>query len=65
MFAAISPISSRKIVPVSDASNLPIIRSVAPVNEPFSWPNNSLSSSVSVRAAQFRQTNGASFRGLL
>ena len=34
--------------------------SVAPVNAPFSWPNSSLSSSVSVRAAQLRQTNGPS-----
>ena len=44
----------------SAASNLPIFFSVAPVNAPFSWPNSSLSSSVSVRAAQLRQTNGPS-----
>ena len=51
-------------MPLSAASNLPILRSVAPVNAPFSWPNSSLSSSVSESAAQFRQTNGPFFRGL-
>ncbi len=60
----ISPISSRKIVPWWADSNLPIFFSVAPVKEPFSWPNSSLSSSVSVKAAQLRQTNGPSLRGL-
>ena len=39
-----SPISSRKIVPPEHCSNLPMRRGSAPVNEPFSWPNNSLSS---------------------
>ena len=37
----ISPISSRKIVPVSAASNLPFFCCTAPVNEPRSWLNNS------------------------
>ena len=51
-------------MPWSAASNLPTFFSVAPVNEPFSWPNSSLSRRVSVRAAQLRQTNGPSRRGL-
>ena len=33
-------------------------RSVAPVKDPFSWPNSSLSTRVSVIAAQFTSTNG-------
>ncbi len=37
----------------------------APVNEPLSWPNSSLSSSVSCRAAQLIVTSGMSRRGLL
>ena len=41
----ISPISSSIRVPLWAASNLPIFRSVAPVNAPRSWPNNSLASS--------------------
>jgi hypothetical protein len=53
-----SPTSSRKIVPLSACSNLPICRSVAPVNEPFSWPNSSDSISSSGIAAQLTWTNG-------
>ena len=41
-----SPISSRKIVPLSASSNRPLRRASAEVNAPFSWPNSSLSSSV-------------------
>ena len=41
VFALMSPTSSRKMVPRSACSNLPICFSVAPVNEPFSWPNSS------------------------
>ena len=59
-----SPISSRKIVPPSAASNRPIRRSVAPVNAPFSWPNSSLSRSVDGSAAQCTARNGARDRGL-
>ena len=55
-----SPISSRKSVPPCADSNLPLRRAIAPVKAPFSWPNSSLSSSVSVRAAQFMATNGPS-----
>ena len=35
----------------------------APVNAPFSWPNSSLSTSVSGRAAQLKWMNGACRRG--
>ena len=40
------PISSRKIVPPSASMNLPVLSPTAPVNEPATWPNSSLSSSV-------------------
>ena len=53
-----SPISSRKIVPLSASSKRPSLRLMAPVNAPFSWPNSSDSSSVSVSAPQFTFTNG-------
>ncbi len=49
---------------MSAASNLPIFRSVAPVNAPRSWPNNSLARSSSESAAQLRQTKGPLRRGL-
>ncbi|EKD68477.1 MAG: hypothetical protein ACD_47C00603G0001 [uncultured bacterium] len=54
----ISPISSRKIVPLSASSNFPILSAVAPVKAPFLWPNSSDSRSVSGIAAQFIFTNG-------
>jgi hypothetical protein len=44
---------------------LPTRRAVASVNEPFSWPNSSLSINVSGRAAQFNAINGRSRRPLL
>ena len=53
-----SPTSSRKIVPPSASSNLPICFSVAPVNEPFSCPNSSLSISSSGIAAQLTCDEG-------
>ncbi len=59
-----SPTSSRNSVPPLATSNLPLRRAVAPVNEPFSWPNSSDSRSVSVRAAQETATNGPSARRL-
>ena len=59
-----SPISSRKSVPPSATSNLPIRRSVAPVNEPFSWPNISLSTRSLGMAAQLTETNGPLARPL-
>jgi hypothetical protein len=36
---------------------------VAPVNAPFSWPNNSDSSTLSASAAQLTAMNGSSCRG--
>ena len=56
--SGISPISSRKMVPPSASSNRPSRRSAAPVKAPFSWPNSSLSSSVSGSAAQLTAMNG-------
>src|SRR5271167_4162172 len=53
-----SPISSRKIVPVSAISNLPARRSEAPVNDPRSCPNSSLSSRPCGIAEQLTATNG-------
>ena len=53
-----SLISSRNTVPPSATSNLPFLRYCAPVNAPFSWPNSSLSSSVSVSAPQWMVTIG-------
>ncbi len=51
-------------MPPFAASNFPLRRAVAPVNDPFSWPNSSDSRSVSVRAAQETATNGPPARGL-
>ncbi|MFZ2053708.1 MAG: hypothetical protein WAU81_05875 [Candidatus Aminicenantales bacterium] len=59
-----SPISSRKIVPPSACSNLPTLRSVAPVKAPFSWPKSSLSINSSGMAAQLTWTNGSLARML-
>ena len=56
----ISPISSKKIVPAFAAKNLPSFLSTAPVNEPFSCPNNSLSSKSDGIAGQFTATIGLS-----
>ena len=44
-------------MPLSACSNLPTCFSVAPVNDPFSWPNSSDSISSSGIAAQFTCTN--------
>ena len=51
------------MVPVSASSNRPSRRSVAPVNDPFSWPNSSDSSRVSGSAAQFTVMKGLPRRG--
>jgi len=64
-FASISLISSRSKVPPEDSSNFPILLVKAPVNAPFSWPNNSDSSRFSGIAAQFTDTKGFSLRALL
>ena len=43
---------------MSASSNRPSLRLIAPVNAPFSCPNSSDSSSVSVSAPQLTLTNG-------
>ncbi len=58
VFRLMSLISSRNTVPPSATSNLPFLRYCAPVNAPLSWPNSSLSSSVSVSAPQWIATMG-------
>jgi len=57
MAGGISPTSSRKRVPPSASSKRPCRWPMAPVKAPFSWPNSSLSSSVSGMAAQLIGTN--------
>ena len=44
--------------PWSASSKRPFLSRSAPVNEPRTWPKSSLSSSVSVSAAQFSERNG-------
>ena len=61
---SISEISSSSSVPPFASSNLPMRRATAPVNDPFSWPNNSDSSRFSGIAAQFTETNAFFARGL-
>ena len=56
--SGISPTSSRKTMPPSAARNTPKLRPAAPVNAPFSWPNNWLSASVGVSAAQLTGHKG-------
>ena len=65
MASGISPISSRNSVPRSACSNLPMCLPAAPVNEPFSCPNNSDSINSAGTAAQFSAINGPDERGLL
>ena len=60
----ISPASSRNSVPRWAVSKRPTRAAAAPVNAPRSWPNSSLSSSVSGNAAQFTAMNGSSARWL-
>ncbi len=57
-FGLTSPISSRKTVPPSAASNFPLCRARAPVKAPASWPNSSLSRMPSGRAPQLTTTIG-------
>ena len=49
-------------MPLSASSKRPSLRLIAPVNAPFSWPNSSLSSSVSVSAPQLTLMNGPAAR---
>ena len=58
----ISMISSKNSVPPSAISKSPNFLALAPENAPASWPNSSLSSSVSCKAAQFRSIKGLSPR---
>ena len=46
---------------MSATSTSPCLAATAPVNAPFSCPNNSLARSSSVRVAQFMERNGLSF----
>ena len=64
VFRLMSPISSRKIVPPSAASNLPRRSDTAPVNAPRTWPNSSDSIRSSGIAAQFTSMNGPACRRL-
>ena len=49
-------------MPPSASSNRPGFCLIAPVNAPFSWPNSSLSSRVSVSAPQLTLMNGPAAR---
>ena len=62
VFRLMSPISSRKIVPPSAASNFPRRSVTAPVNAPRVWPNSSDSISSSGIAAQLTSMNGPPWR---
>ncbi len=57
-------ISSRKTVPRLAASKIPRLSLVAPVNEPFTCPNSSDSSSVTVSAPQSTAKKRSCFLGL-
>jgi hypothetical protein len=61
----VSPTSSKKIVPPLATSKSPALFEIAPVNDPFMCPNNSLSSNGSGKALQFTVTNGIRLRALL
>ena len=58
MVSGMSPTSSRNSVPPCAASTSPALAACAPVKAPFSWPNSSLSNSVSGRLAQSTTTSG-------
>ena len=57
MSMGISVISSKNKVPFSACMNTPSFLATAPVNAPFSWPNNSLPISSLDRAPQLVATN--------
>ena len=63
-FREVSPSSSRNSEPPSAISNTPLRRPLAEVKLPFSWPNSSLSSRVSVNAPQLTEMSGALLRWL-
>ena len=58
MIGVSSPISSRKAVPRSACWNSPALSAMAPVNEPLTWPNSSLSRRLSGMALQVMGTKG-------
>jgi hypothetical protein len=58
----VSPISSRKKVPLAAAVNSPCLSFTAPVKAPFTWPNSSLSSRLSGSAPQLMDENMCSER---
>ena len=60
-----SPISSRNIVPPFAIRNFPSFLSSAPVKEPFSCPNSSLSKSSEGIAGQLTDMSGFLFRLLV
>ena len=60
----ISPISSKKIVPLSAASNLPTRSFTAEVKDPLMCPNSSLSISSDGIAAQLTSIIGCAARSL-
>src|SRR5471032_2194963 len=60
-----SETSSRNSVPPEASTNLPMWRSVAPVNAPFSWPNRIDSTRLSGIAPQLTATNGFEARSPL
>ena len=62
VFKGISPISSRNMVPLSAASKYPFFCPMAPVKEPFSWPNNSDSRIPSGIAPQLTLMSGFPLR---
>ena len=55
-------LNSKNKVPLSASSKRPLRWSLAPVNAPFSWPNNSDSSKLGVNAAQFTFIKACSLR---
>ena len=50
-------------MPPSACSKTPTLVSIAPVNAPRTWPNSSLSNSVSTTAEQLIVTNRRALRG--
>ena len=62
--SGMSPISSRKSVPPWLCSKRPTRCAIAPVKEPFSCPNSSLSSNCSGIAAQLIATKSFPLRWL-
>src|SRR5881628_3411328 len=59
-----SPISSRSRVPPCASSKRPILRAMAPVKAPRSWPKSSLSRRPAGMAVQLNLTNGRARRAL-